>query len=160
MSRDQELERQIARMDAEAKIADAAERLRFQQQCALAAVRALTLVNGGAILALLTFIGNNDARYDTTALKAAITGYVVGLAFALSTYVLAYHSEAWNRDCDTSDAWNYQDDMRQLPRRHEAVASKERHRGWLLQISAISLVTASLLMFAYASFQALNGIIG
>ena len=160
MPTDQDLERQISRMDAEAKITHASERLKFQQQCALATIKSLTIVNGGAILSLLTFIGNNNAHYDVPALRQAFEGFGLGLVLALASYIAAYHSESWYMHSDTSDSWNYQDDMRQMPRRHHADANKERRRGWLLQIAAIGLVTGSLPMFIYGCFRALTGILG
>ena len=58
-------------MDYEASTAHASERLRFQQETAVAAIKSLTLVNGGAILALLTFIGNSPAKYNVGDLEKA-----------------------------------------------------------------------------------------
>ncbi len=84
----------------------------------------------------------------------------MGLILALSSYIAAYHSESWYVHSDTSDAWDYQDDMRRMPRRHTSDGNKERLRAWHLQIAAISLVSASLPMFIYGSVAALKGILG
>lgn len=52
-------ERERARLHYEELRADAADRIKYQVEYRHAALRGLTIVNGGAIIALFTFIGND-----------------------------------------------------------------------------------------------------
>jgi len=53
--------RELAKLDYEASIKEAADRLHFQQEIGLTPCKSGILVNGGAIIGLLTFIGNQPA---------------------------------------------------------------------------------------------------
>lgn len=153
------LQHESARMDYEASITHASERLRFQQETAIAAIKALTLVNGGAIIALLTFIGNNPANYGASDLRTAFSGFAVGLGFALASYLGAYYSQSWFMHSDISAAWDYQHDMRQEPRNYSEVGNTERKRGHIFQIFGLACITSSLCMFIFGAFMALDGIL-
>lgn len=61
---DQERRRAIARHDYEDFKAETAERLKLQAEMAHAALKGLTLANGGAIVALFTFLGNSRSAVD------------------------------------------------------------------------------------------------
>lgn len=69
-------------------------------QFALVAIRSLILVNGAAVVAVLTFLGNLWTKDSATARAAAqgigtaITSFVVGVGLGVFTAMLAYISQA------------------------------------------------------------------
>ena len=133
LQNDGDTERVIARMDAEARIDSASHRLRFQQETAISAIKALTLANGGAILSLLTFVGNHAAKVQAANFEGAFISFAAGLSVALFAYLPAYYSQAWFMHSETSDAWNSQHDMMEEPRSYSEVGEAERKRGWIYQ---------------------------
>lgn len=157
VERDAALDREIATMDYEASIQRSAERLRFQQETGLAAIKSLMFANGGAILALLTFIGNDSGAFDASSLRRAFGAFCLGLTFTLLSYLGAYFSQAWFSNSDTSIAWNYQKDMKSEPRSHDYELEMGRGHGFL--IFAIACIFSSLACFGYGAFAALNGIL-
>lgn len=54
------------------------------------ALRSFILVNGGAIVALLTFIGNRDVRGVSQDLWVSLMSFSGGLGFGLASTALAY----------------------------------------------------------------------
>jgi hypothetical protein len=73
---------------------DATDRLRFQQEFSLAGFRTLILINGGAVIGLLTYAGNAKERFDPDSLRWAFAGYIFGLAFAVAAPLCAYLGQA------------------------------------------------------------------
>lgn len=63
------------------------------------AIKSLILVNGGAVLALLTFYGNVLARFpnqgaiDKSWLAPALCNFASGVAWAVASSILAYVSQ-------------------------------------------------------------------
>ena len=158
MSDERDVDREIARMDADARIKSAAERIRFQQESAMAVIKGLTFANGGAILALLTFVGNHSTNLNPGQLRSSFTAFAAGLALALSSYVGAYFSQGSYSHSETSDSWNHQSDMRQVPRLYTEDANKERRTGTIFEILGVACVVASLISFVVGAFSALNSI--
>jgi hypothetical protein len=154
---DQDLEREISRLDYEASIKQASDRLHFQQEIGLAAIKSMMIANGGAILALLTFLGNHQADFDAVALKWAFGCFTGGLLFTLASYIGGYFSQAWLSHYDTSIAWNYQDDMRRRPRQND-IKTEGTMGAWLLRFSVACLLM-SLGAFGWGAFSALDGIL-
>src|SRR5437868_6324457 len=109
------LREEVARLDYQANIQEAADRLRFQQEIGLAACKSTILVNGGAIIALLTFIGNHPAGHDIAGLKQAFGGFSVGIVSTLVSLWLAYLGQDWLSNMRVSVAWNSQQDMKGEP---------------------------------------------
>jgi hypothetical protein len=79
---------------AEFYLEDATDRLRFQQEFSLAGFKTLILINGGAVIGLLTYAGNAKARLDPGSLKWAFAGYIAGLACAVFSYLCGYLGQA------------------------------------------------------------------
>src|SRR5687768_3865329 len=77
---------------------DAAARIRFQHEFALAGFRTLVLINGGAIIALLTYAGNVLDRAGASSLGGAFLFYAAGLSTTTLAYVFAYYSQAMYLD--------------------------------------------------------------
>ncbi|MFA7506363.1 MAG: hypothetical protein WCZ28_16815 [Burkholderiaceae bacterium] len=72
---------------------DAANRVRWQHEFSLAGIRTLVLINGGAIIALLTYLGQAGTRLSAERLEASFFAYVVGLVATVVAYLLAYYSQ-------------------------------------------------------------------
>lgn len=73
---------------------DASDRLRFQQEFSVAGFKSLILINGGAVIALLTYAGNARDEIEAASLQWAFGGYVVGLIAAMLAYLTAYAGQA------------------------------------------------------------------
>lgn len=149
---------EIAKLDYEASIKEAADRLHFQQEIGLTACKSVILVNGGAIIGLLTFIGNTRAALDPKGMKDSVTAFSIGIVCALLSLVLGYAGQEWLSNFRTSVAWNYQQDMKGQPRTHDF--QKERITGWVLMLIGSSLVVTGIGMFAYGAITATNAILG
>lgn len=152
-----EHEREIGRMDYEASIKEASDRLRFQHEIGLAAVRSVLLANGGAVVALLTFIGNKEANFDAADLSRAFTFFSLGIGASLLSMWSSYVGQEWLSNMRTSIAWNYQQDMRGKPRSNEF--EKERTAGWRLMLVSSAFVLTGVGSFIAGAFTALRGIL-
>lgn len=73
---------------------DATDRLRFQHEYSIAGFKTLILINGGAVIALLTYAGNVKDGLEPANLQWAFIGYITGLVFAMSSYLTAYMGQA------------------------------------------------------------------
>jgi len=60
---------------------------------AQAALKSLVLVNGGAILSLLTFVGNADSTVDKALISYSFLAFGIGLIFALGAHFAAYWAQ-------------------------------------------------------------------
>ena len=87
---------------------EASSRLQYQMDLAQSLLRALTLGNGGAILALLTFIGNTDAAVDQSNIWWAFLFYGVGLVSVFSGYIAGFFSQQCFYVSTLCQAWNAQ----------------------------------------------------
>ncbi|MDP9421639.1 MAG: hypothetical protein M3Q19_02180 [Pseudomonadota bacterium] len=152
-----ELDREIARMDFEASRDQAADRLRFQHEIGMAAVKSIMFANGGAILALLTFIGNRQGTYDKADLKIAFQSFSIGMLCTLAAYIAGYFSQGQLSNFDTTNSWNYQLDMKGEKRAHDG--KWEGNLGTWFLAAGIGLVLGGLAFFAHGAFAALEGVL-
>ncbi len=60
---------------------------------AQSALKTLVLVNGGAIIALLTFIGNQGGQFDPRGISWSFVWFGLGLSFAIGAHFPAYLSQ-------------------------------------------------------------------
>src|SRR3954466_14916041 len=93
------------RMLAERRVDDSADRVRFQQQYTVEGFKTLTLINGGAIIALLTYAGSKTATGVTHDFGPAFIGYAVGLALSVLAYLFAYYSQGELSNGDMQEAY-------------------------------------------------------
>lgn len=70
--------------------ADADQRLQFQHEYTIAGFKTLLLMNGGAIIALLTYAGNASDRIAAGQFKMAFAAYAIGLVLTALGYLAAY----------------------------------------------------------------------
>jgi len=101
-----------AKLEYASLTAEASDRLRFQFEFAQSGIRGLTIANGGALIALFTFIGNvgrdGAVSYNSTAIWWAFGWFVVGLVCALIATMAAFFSQMWFFYSTKREAWNAQ----------------------------------------------------
>lgn len=132
-------------------------RLEAQNELGQAALKSMMLVNGGAIVGLLTFVGNKGTVANACALKMAMGMFGVGLFLGLLAYFGAYFSQAQfmfvlghRIECEKSEMAGVE---------QKEVPSVYAQRGlWCLWLAIISLF-GSLLCFGAGALAALNGIL-
>lgn len=134
---------EIAREDYASNLAIAASHLQYQVEFAQSLLKNLTLVNGGAIVAILTFIGNTEAPFDTAELWQSISAFSVGLGAVLLSYLSAHTCQSYFHGFHMGAAWKAQTDSKGLIR--ENISEKDLKTGnrYLLVanfFSALSLV--------------------
>lgn len=84
-------------------LTDVQERVKFQHDFSQGAFKTLVLVNGGAIVAMLTYAGNVMKAASIAGLKFAFLCYALGLVVTIIANILAYVSQgsameyAWHR---------------------------------------------------------------
>lgn len=83
---------------------DAQLRLQYQHEYTLAGLKALILINGGAIIALLTYAGHTASAATAGKLEGAFGLYVAGLALGVLAYVAAYISQSQLMNHSTLEA--------------------------------------------------------
>lgn len=149
--------RSIGEKDHSAFLAEAKDRLQFQVDFAQSAMRNLLLVNGGAILALLTALGNSTMRYDPKGLWWAFFWFSLGLVGALAAYFAAFFSQYFFYNGTLFQAWNAQQDAHDLERSHDPIPLFLR--GDRALIIGVGLATVSLSSFLIGSFVALDAIV-
>lgn len=84
----------LATADYEHHVQEVSERLGFQQELSVAGLKGLMFINGGAIVGLLTFIGNASPQFDQLTLGRGIIAFVVGLIANMVAYLAGYYSQA------------------------------------------------------------------
>jgi hypothetical protein len=148
--------RDMALEDYRANISETSERLRFQVEFSHAALRNLHLTNGGAILALLTFLGNTGFDFNFRAIWWAFVWFGFGLVSSLSAYFGAYFSQAEFMNVTIMEAWNAQKRARGLEAAHDIQTSFRRGNGFMY--FGIAAAATSLVFFIVGSFVALSGL--
>ena len=136
---------------------DAEGRVRYQQEFAIAGLRALLLINGGAIIGLLTYAGNSSAERGAASLDIAFIWYVLALVATIMAYLFAYLSQGAFMNATVFSA------MRQLeldPGEEGSVENTKclAKRGNIAIGFAIALVVASLVGFIVGSFEAMSAL--
>jgi len=72
---------------------DSAKRHQYQHEFSLAGFKTLILLNGGATISLLTYLGHSTGQQIRHQLSAAFTWYVIGLVSVVLAYLVAYLSQ-------------------------------------------------------------------
>ena len=122
MAPDERAKRQeAARLDYEMFRQETSDRLKYQVDFAQSTIRGLTIVNGGALIALFTFIGNTGARFDPSPLWWAFALFGCGLAgtlgaaiaagFSQGSFMIAKFRQALNAQAiavDSGETWDFE----------------------------------------------------
>jgi hypothetical protein len=74
---------------------DASKRLDYSVQYAQQGLKAIFLLNSGAIIALLTFIGNKDVNFHMETMKTSFLWYSLGSFSIILAYFGAYFSQSY-----------------------------------------------------------------
>lgn len=83
------------RRDYEGYKAEAVQRLQFQHDFAQSSLKAGVVVNGGAIVALFTFLGHDKAVLAPDVMRATFGWFVAALVASLTAYLATYFSQAF-----------------------------------------------------------------
>lgn len=140
------------RMLGEKRVDDTAERVRFQQEYAIQGFRTLTLINGGAIIALLTYLGNKQGQVAAQEFAPAFILYAIGLALSVVAYLFAYYSQEYLVTCDMQEAYKLLKVQSEEGKKEQAEAQTIGER-WGKR--AVLLVVASLVSFLAGSSLAM-----
>ncbi|UAK24177.1 hypothetical protein [Sphingomonas nostoxanthinifaciens] len=148
-----------------AATADAADRVKNQLALAQEALKALLIANGGAMVALFTFVGNvlsraPTVRFDFHNLRVAFCLFVIGFTVDLIAYVLAFMSQ--DRFYNTSMA-----ELERLrsaalidqPILDQAKEFKLIGQGFGYYFCGLGLALVSVISFALGSVFALAGVL-
>ena len=133
---------------------DAQLRLQYQHEYTLAGLKALILINGGAIIGLLTYAGNANSRLPAGQLEGSFGWYVAGLALGVFAYIAAYLSQGEFMHFSTLQA------QRMLGLATPPGRSAESHVkvGTAAVYLAIAFALISLASFALGSLGAMKAI--
>ena len=151
------VEAEMAMEDYRAEIQEAACRLRFQVEYSQSALRNLTLVNGGAIIALLTFIGNSNSTMSIISTKWSFSWFSLGLFLSLISYFGAFFSQKFFMNVSFYKAWNAQYQARSLPAPYDI--TQDFKKGNRAMCAGIISALFSATCFVIGSFVALDGFV-
>jgi hypothetical protein len=133
-----------------------ADRLKFQVDFAQAALKNLTLVNGGAIVALFTFLGHDGERLNLRLLWWSFASFSLGLIFVLAAFLAAFYSQLFFMNTSQYQMWNSQLEIVGRNPEHDFIA--EFKKGNCALIVAIALAVLSLIVFVVGAGFALGGV--
>jgi hypothetical protein len=150
--------RKVAELDFELAKVDASERLKFQSDFAQAAWRLLTLVNGGAIVALFTFIGNAKPAIDHGLIWSSFVCFCAGLAFCALSIGAGFFAQAYYMKSNISVAWNKQAEMHGYAPAYTDVQKSEERTGEIAEYVGIGCAALSLISFIAGAACALSGV--
>ncbi|MBS0482604.1 MAG: hypothetical protein JSR96_10715 [Proteobacteria bacterium] len=137
---------------------DASERLKSASEYALGALKGLFLANGGAIVGLLTFVGNaHEAHIKVGGIRSAFALFALGLSAVLVAYIAGYVSQAYNMQASDRRAWHAYE-RASAPEVLQHVDSLARQANRAENIG-IGMVVASLVLFITGAFVALSAIL-
>ena len=142
---------EIAREDYESNLAIAASHLQYQVEFAQSLLKNLTIVNGGAIVAILTFIGNTQSAFDTAQLWQSVSAFSIGLGSVLLSYLSAHACQSYFHGFHMGAAWKAQTDAKGLRRDNMNGNDLKTGNRYLLTanffsaLSLVSFITGSIL---------------
>lgn len=156
----------IAEGELAAARADAAERVKAQLTIADATMKALMLANGGAMIALFTFIGNLVAKsssalpFNTARLWIAFACFVAGLTLALLCHVCAFVSQDRFYNQAMEEVSRQQEAMHQSLKTRPNDRERQFNRvGMVAYALGIALAACSIIAFMIGCGFALSGVL-
>ncbi|MEN8860977.1 hypothetical protein [Qipengyuania flava] len=152
----EKINRAIALEDYRAYVEEGSQRLGFQVDYSQAGLRNLQLVNGGAVIALLTIVGNTSVDFDYRSLWWAFFWFGSGLALSLLAYFGAFFSQHFFMQQTFTQAWDAQARARGIVCSTDQMKSF-RHGNIAFGL-AIIFAIVSLTCFVTGSFVALEGL--
>lgn len=155
-----QLSADFAKIRYEATLTSTYERSKSVMDFALLGLRSLIFVNGGALVGLVTFIGNFGAAEDNSGVILGFTLFVFGLFFAFLAVLLSYLAQQhffWSEahECDREAREMFGLDATEV--RTELVG--EWKVGTRYQSSAIVMALLSAIVFVIGALTALQNIL-
>lgn len=156
----------LARMNYQVQLADAADRVRIQATLADRALQSIMLANGGALVALFTFVGNVGQKggggiaFDPAGLKAAFLCFAIGLFLGLLTHLAAFISQDRFYQASMSEAFRNQRIMSTGQQDTDQVAMiRFMNHGIFVYIAGLGLFVVGVGLFIAGSWFALSAVI-
>ncbi len=143
--------------DYDLAVQDVQSRLQYQVDFAQTSLRGLMLINGGAIVALFTFIGNTSAQYDGTWIWRAFGFFVAALAATVLAGMGGFVSQALYMHTSIVEMWNFQDRMHGRP--GERDLKRTHFWGNVAEFGAIGVAFVALVLFIIGAWCALSGVL-
>ena len=150
------IDRKIAREDFEVYFDDARARLGHAVTLAQGAIRSLVLVSGGAILSLLTLVGNSSVEVEKVALYWAFFWFGGALVTGLLSSILAAVSQINYMMSSTEEGWKAQAES--YGKAYPNDGTNDDRLGDRATLFALSSAIFSLILFIVGSFVALGAI--
>ena len=135
---------------------DAARRLDFADSYAHAVLKALFLVNGAAIVSLLTLVGNGNLEFDRRGIFWASSWFSLGIAAVFISYFCAYFCQNFYMRASATNAWKAKCDALEIETQLDS--AKDTKIGNYCIAGAISTAVLSFLLFLVGAFVALVAI--
>lgn len=150
-------DREIARSDMAFWQEETLRRFDALTQFVLSAWKGLMLVNGGAVVALLTLAGNAADRVDGRALRHAFEGYGAGLVATLLSIVAAYASQSFYFQYSASQHTGAQHEAAGKPGlpRQQRFQTRGRISEWV----GLGVAVCGVAGFAVGSWFALSAVL-
>ena len=148
--------REIAKEDFGVYFADAKSRLDHAVAIAQSAYRSLFLVNGGAIIALLTFVGHTAPAIEQRALFWSFVWFGIGLGATLAGMIAFAFSQMYYMQSSNEEAWKAQAAFHGIT--HDGDGTKDDQLGDATIKAAVICALIGLAMFIVGSFTALDAI--
>lgn len=152
-------ERKIAALDQTFFQSSAMIRLESISNFAQSLWKSLMIVNGGAIVALFTVLGNSDLTVDKFWLWRAFFIFAIGLGATLISNLGAYVTQSAYWQQDMSSAWNAQEQMHGRQPRWEKEVDRSSSLGAMFEWSALGSAILALIAFLVGSWCALNAVV-
>ena len=150
----------IVERDLAAAITEGQERIRIQAVLAQKLLAALLLANGGALIALFTFIGNSAVVIRAGLLWAGFGAFVLGLVLALAAFVLAFLSQDRFYLTCHHEAERHRASLRAGIVQEDNSAEREAiAQGLRFYAVGVAIAVGSIVAFALGSGLALAGVL-
>ncbi len=151
---------EFARLKYQAQLTSAYERSKAVFDFALLGLRSIVIVNGGAIVGLLTFVGNFNRAADSAGVWAAFVCFAVGLFAALAAILASYSAQSWFYWCEElgpeiNARETFEVDASDIRKR----ASDFLDRGMRRQRVAMASGLLSALLFLAGAILSLSGLL-
>lgn len=153
---EEDAKREAARQEYEAQTAETHARIQYQIDYSKTLLNGLMLGNGGAILALLTFIGNTGSKVAPSAMQCAFGFYATGLAFVFIAYIGAFFSQYFFYNGAQAMAWNAQAEALGSEPRYDILTDQKR--GTISMGVGVVFCFLSLISFICGSVSALDAL--
>lgn len=150
-------EQSIARDDYERENKEAESRLQYQIDYSQSLLRTLIIVNGGAIIAIFTFIGNDGRKFDQSYIYSAFASFSVGIVLTLLAYIAAFLSQLYFMNASLAAAWNAQAKSFGKSPQHDE--KKSYKFGNVVLFVGFGFAVGSMVAFLLGAYFALRGVL-